>query len=94
MHPIPYTVPPDDSTAEDGSFKDMSSIPPLRKSFKVPNLSPYLTWTYMLSYIVFMLLVPIAALLSKAAAIPWEVFVARATEPVAVSAYQVQQQGC
>lgn len=43
----------------------------------------------MLSYLVIMLVVPIAALLTKASAIPLPIFLARAAEPVAMSAYYV-----
>lgn len=43
----------------------------------------------MLSYLAFMLLMPITALLLKASAIPWSTFLARAAEPVAVHAYFV-----
>ena len=43
----------------------------------------------MLTYITAMLVVPIVALLTKASRIPLSVFIARASEPVAVSAYSV-----
>lgn len=43
----------------------------------------------MLSYMAFMLLMPITALLFKASAIPLSTFFARATEPVAMHAYFV-----
>lgn len=57
--------------------------------FRLPNLSGLLTWTYMLSYLAFMLIMPITALLTKASAIPLATFIARATEPVAMHAYYV-----
>ncbi len=57
--------------------------------FRLPNLSAPLTWTFMLSYIAFMLIMPITALLTKASAIPLATFWARATEPVALHAYYV-----
>ncbi len=43
----------------------------------------------MLSYLAFMLIMPITALLTKASAIPLVTFIARATEPVAMHAYYV-----
>lgn len=43
----------------------------------------------MLSYIAFMLILPISGLLYKASGIPWQIFLARATEPVALHAYYV-----
>jgi sulfate transport system permease protein len=43
----------------------------------------------MLDYTALMLILPISALLAKASRIPMDVFIARATEPVALSAYYV-----
>lgn len=43
----------------------------------------------MLTYLTGMLLVPIIAMLVNASKTPWDVFLARATEPVAMSAYEV-----
>jgi hypothetical protein len=43
----------------------------------------------MLGYIGLMLVLPITAMLTKASSIPLDVFMARATEPVALSAYFV-----
>jgi hypothetical protein len=43
----------------------------------------------MLGYTALMLILPISALLAKASRIPMDVFIARATEPVALSAYYV-----
>lgn len=57
--------------------------------FRIPSLTAPLSWTFMLTYLTFMLIMPIAALLSKASAIPLSTFIARATEPVAVHAYYV-----
>ncbi|KAG2429903.1 hypothetical protein HXX76_010683 [Chlamydomonas incerta] len=57
--------------------------------FRLPNLSPIITWTFMLSYMAFMLIMPITALLQKASLVPLSVFIARATEPVAMHAYYV-----
>ncbi|KAG2496409.1 hypothetical protein HYH03_005635 [Edaphochlamys debaryana] len=65
-----------------GSFRNAAG-------FKLPNLSAPITWTLMLSYMAFMLIMPITALLQKASAIPLNVFIARATEPVALHAYYV-----
>lgn len=56
---------------------------------RLPNLSPIITWTFMLSYMAFMLIMPITALLQKASLVPLNVFIARATEPVAMHAYYV-----
>lgn len=55
----------------------------------MPNLTAPVSWTYMLSYIAFMLILPISGLLYKASGIPWQIFLARATEPVALHAYYV-----
>jgi sulfate transport system permease protein len=57
--------------------------------FRLPNLSAPITWTFMLSYMAFMLIMPITALLQKASMIPLSTFIARATEPVAMHAYFV-----
>jgi sulfate/thiosulfate transport system permease protein len=48
-----------------------------------------ITWVLILSYITIMLIVPIMALLTKASQIPFDVFIARATEPIALHAYYV-----
>ncbi|PNH06139.1 Sulfate permease 1, chloroplastic [Tetrabaena socialis] len=56
---------------------------------RLPNLSAPITWTFMLSYLAFMLIMPITALLSKASAVPLSTFISRATEPVAMHAYYV-----
>lgn len=63
-------------------------------SFQLPAFSPWslggpLAWSFLLGYIFFMLVLPIAALLGKASLIPLAQFWARATEPVALSAYYV-----
>jgi sulfate transport system permease protein len=57
--------------------------------FNVNSLTAPLTWGYMLTYLTGMLLVPIIAMLVNASKTPWDVFLARATEPVAMSAYEV-----
>ncbi|EFJ47142.1 hypothetical protein VOLCADRAFT_43808, partial [Volvox carteri f. nagariensis] len=57
--------------------------------FRLPNLSAPITWTYMLSYMAFMLIMPITALLQKASLVPLATFISRATEPVAMHAYYV-----
>jgi len=46
-------------------------------------------WAFLAAYLAFMLALPICALLAKASEIPAAVFLARATEPVALSAYYV-----
>lgn len=43
----------------------------------------------MLSYLAFMLLLPMAALLAKSSTMPWHLFWARATQPIALHAYYV-----
>lgn len=43
----------------------------------------------MLGYLAVMLILPISALLAKSSLVPLEQFIARATEPVALSAYYV-----
>lgn len=43
----------------------------------------------MLGYLAVMLVLPISALLAKSSLVPLEQFIARATEPVALSAYYV-----
>ncbi|GIL53536.1 hypothetical protein Vafri_9115 [Volvox africanus] len=77
--------PPAASLPSSSSF---DSVQPLSR-FRLPNLSAPITWTYMLSYMAFMLIMPITALLQKASLIPMATFIARATEPVAMHAYYV-----
>jgi sulfate transport system permease protein len=62
----------------------------LRARLRLPPAAAGLgAWTFLAGYLAFMLALPICALLAKASAIPADVFVARATEPVALSAYYV-----
>lgn len=53
------------------------------------DLGGPLAWAYMLGYLAVMLVLPISALLAKSSLVPLEQFIARATEPVALSAYYV-----
>jgi sulfate transport system permease protein len=62
---------------------------PLLQRLRPWSLGAPLAWGLMLGYILVMLVLPIAALLGKASAVPLETFWARATEPVALSAYYV-----
>ena len=64
-------------------------ISPRRLPFQPWSLGAPLAWALMLGYILVMLVLPIAALLGKASLVPAGVFWARATEPVALSAYYV-----
>jgi len=61
----------------------------LMPSLSVDKVGGPATWAFMLLYLTGMLLVPIGALLSRAALVPLPVFWARATDPVALSAYGV-----
>lgn len=76
----------------------LSAVPPIQRRrgllaalprLQVSTFFSPVSWVLMLSYLAFMLLIPITALLTKASAVPFEVFWARATEPVAMSAYAV-----
>jgi sulfate transport system permease protein len=58
-------------------------------AFQPWSLGAPLAWAFLLGYILVMLVLPISALLSKASLIPLAEFWARATEPVALSAYYV-----
>lgn len=51
--------------------------------------SGQMTWGFMLSYLMFMLVLPIAALLAKSSTMPLALFWERATQPVALHAYWV-----
>eukprot|EP00878_Enallax_costatus_P010213 GHUV01010661.1.p1 GENE.GHUV01010661.1~~GHUV01010661.1.p1 ORF type:complete len:315 (+),score=67.39 GHUV01010661.1:1044-1988(+) len=78
-----------------GSSSEQPWQPPQPSSgFRVPNISLWdlggpLAWLYMLGYLAVMLVLPISALLAKSSLVPLEQFIARATEPVALSAYYV-----
>jgi sulfate transport system permease protein len=62
----------------------------LRARLRLPPAAAGLgAWSFLAGYLAFMLALPICALLTKASAIPADVFIARATEPVALSAYYV-----
>ncbi|KAI8464774.1 MAG: putative transport protein [Monoraphidium minutum] len=70
----------------------LAAVPPL--GLRLPAFSPWslggpLAWAFLLGYMLVMLILPIAALLGKASLIPLAQFWARATEPVALSAYYV-----
>lgn len=71
------------------SASDAAAPSPPRPKFKLSSLVGPLTWSGMLGYIGFMLILPLGALLSKAVQVPWKTFIARATEPIAVAAYGV-----
>jgi len=62
--------------------------PPPKPFFRLPPTAP-ITWTFMLTHIIFMLVVPIIALLVKSSSTPLDVFLSRAFEPVALHAYSV-----
>ncbi|MEW5314197.1 MAG: hypothetical protein WDW38_005712 [Sanguina aurantia] len=78
-HPTTPATPPPMPTADI----------PRPSRWRVPSLTQPVTWSLMLSYLLFMLIMPITALLTKAAAIPFPTFIARATEPVSLHAYYV-----
>mmetsp|Transcript_11918 Transcript_11918/g.21378 ORF Transcript_11918/g.21378 Transcript_11918/m.21378 type:complete len:360 (-) Transcript_11918:144-1223(-) len=61
----------------------------LSNALRLSNVSAPLSWTIIFSYLIFMLIMPITALLRKASLIPWEVFLQRATDPVTMHAYYV-----
>ncbi|GLC60361.1 Sulfate permease 1, chloroplastic [Pleodorina starrii] len=78
------------TAATDGApAATVDTFRPAPARFRIPNLSAPITWTFMLSYMAFMLIMPITALLQKASLIPAATFIARATEPVAMHAYYV-----
>jgi hypothetical protein len=76
----------DGSQAPAGARSSFGSSLP---RFNVNNLTAPMTWGFMLTYLTGMLLVPIVGMLINASTTPWETFIARATEPVAMSAYEV-----
>ncbi|KAF8068278.1 SULP1 [Scenedesmus sp. PABB004] len=68
--------------------------PPVRGRLSLPRVSVWdlggpLAWAYMLGYLALMLVLPITALLAKSSLVPLEQFVAAATDPVALSAFNV-----
>jgi hypothetical protein len=74
----------------DGDGSGGAAARPLRRiPFSPWILGQPLAWGFLLGYILFMLALPIAALLTKASLVPLAEFWARATEPVALSAYYV-----
>lgn len=85
------------SSSSSGAAPDATWPAPLPgniSSFRLPAFQPWslgkpLAWGFLLGYILFMLVLPIAALLGKASLVPLAEFWARATEPVALSAYYV-----
>ncbi|GIL84872.1 hypothetical protein Vretimale_9670 [Volvox reticuliferus] len=85
LSPSPAPSPPPASLS---SASPSVPFQPIAR-FRLLNLSAPITWTYMLSYMAFMLIMPITALLQKASMIPMATFIARATEPVAMHAYYV-----
>ncbi|WIA10956.1 hypothetical protein OEZ86_000924 [Tetradesmus obliquus] len=79
-----------------GSSSEQPWQPPSSsgKGFRLPRIQLWdlggpLAWAYMLGYLAVMLILPISALLAKSSLVPLEQFIARATEPVALSAYYV-----
>jgi hypothetical protein len=92
--PAPQATPPQAGAAQGpgpGTSLPPADVPAVRsppRGWRMPSTAP-VTWTFMMSYIVIMLVVPIVALLTKAAAVPPATFLARALEPVSLHAYYV-----
>mmetsp|Transcript_21 Transcript_21/g.47 ORF Transcript_21/g.47 Transcript_21/m.47 type:complete len:364 (-) Transcript_21:405-1496(-) len=90
--PVPPTSSASPAASPNSQFSpDTSNLPPLpsvSKGLRLPPTAP-ITWTFMISYLLFMLVIPIIALLSKASTTPLGVFMERALEPVAMHAYFV-----
>lgn len=95
-HARPPSFPPSATAAAAGDAQPQPWQPPQQPQglFRLPRVSLWslggpLAWGYMLGYLALMLILPISALLAKSSLVPLQEFVARAAEPVALSAYFV-----